>query len=264
MGVSGEWRVRLGEVNVSEETTPDQSELAMLLLRVAQKCAACTGSDDFAALVRDDVRRLLPHTSLIAVLGRIDLEHLELVHVEAVDYPAPGLKVLQRVTNLRNRPALVRWLGTKKPIVLDPDLDGIHLSESERREIEDLHLGRVAAHGVLDLQARSGSYFSFGGLQRGIQASRVVQRLQLLAPHLHQALALCHHNSPVNDRRSSAKLTFTEREILKWVAAGRTNAEIAELRGRSEATIRNQLTLAFKKLGVSNRASAVRLHADWA
>jgi DNA-binding CsgD family transcriptional regulator len=255
--------MRLGEVNLSEEATPDQSELAMLLLRVAQNCAACTGSEDFATLVRDDVRRLLPHTSLIAVLGRIDLEHLELVHVEAVDYPAPGLKALQQVTNLRNRPALVRWLDTRKPIILDPELDGIHLSENERREIEDLHLGRVAAHGVLDLHARSGSYFSFGGLQRGLEANRVGKRLQLLAPHLHQALALC-HNAPTSNRRSSAKLTCTEREILKWVAAGRTNAEIAELRGRSEATIRNQLTLAFKKLGVSNRASAVRLHAEWA
>ena len=62
-------------------------DLATSLLRLAQKCAICTNSQDFADLVRNEVRPVLPHTSLIAAMGRIDLEHLELLHVEAVDYP---------------------------------------------------------------------------------------------------------------------------------------------------------------------------------
>lgn len=54
----------------------------------------------------------------------------------------------------------------------------------------------------------------------------------------------------------------TERELFRWVAAGRTNAEIAALRGRSLATMRNQLHSAYAKLGVANRAEAMRvLHA---
>ena len=83
--MSGESQPRLGGANVSEEATTDGSELVLLLLRVAQKCAACTSSKEFAALVCDDARRLLPHSSLIAILARIDLEHLELVPVEGMN-----------------------------------------------------------------------------------------------------------------------------------------------------------------------------------
>jgi len=57
--------------------------------------------------------------------------------------------------------------------------------------------------------------------------------------------------------QADLSLTALERELLRWVAAGRSNAQIARLRGRSEATIRNQLHALYKKLGVANRAEAV-------
>lgn len=236
--------------------------LAQQLLRVAEGCTRCAGSGDFAALVQREVRQLLPHRSLFAALGRIDLEHLEVVHIEGVDYPQHGLLSIQRQSNLRSRPALARWLATRKPLVLDADADGAYLSEAERQEIDRLELGRVAAHGVLDLAARSGSYFSFGGLQPHLAAQDVAHRLSLLVPHLHQALVLCHRFA-VGSAASEPTLSGTEREILRWVAAGRTNAEIARLRGRSESTVRNQLTALFRKLGVSNRAAAVRINVSW-
>jgi DNA-binding CsgD family transcriptional regulator len=248
---------------MSEEPGSNPNDLAALLLRIAQNSATCTTAQDFSDLIRQHVRRLLPHTSLIAVLGRIDLEHLELLHVEGVDYPAHGLAALQRQTNLRNRPALMRWLKARAPIVLDPELDGVYLSAAERQEIELLQLGRVAAHGVLDLVARSGSYFSFGGIPKDLPAHEVTQHLMLLVPHLHQALAACHPATRVAGHWDIG-LTEAEREVLRWVAAGRTNAEIALLRGTSEATVRNQLTATFKKLGVNNRAAAVRLQSQWA
>jgi DNA-binding CsgD family transcriptional regulator len=248
---------------VIEDTIADQSELATRLLRVAQRCAACATGNDFATLVRDDVRRLLPHSSLVAVLWRIDLEHLELIHVEAVDYPAHLLTALQPLTNLRNRPALVRWLSSRAPMVLDSELDGRCLSETERDEIQHLRVGRVAVHGVFDMGARSGSHFSFGGLPRALDHRNASRLLQLLVPHLHQGLTLCHQMT-ASSAPPGTRLTEAEREIMRWVAAGRTNAEIAHLRGRSEATIRNQLTATFRKLGVSNRAAAVRFYPDWA
>jgi DNA-binding CsgD family transcriptional regulator len=51
-----------------------------------------------------------------------------------------------------------------------------------------------------------------------------------------------------------------EHRLLEWLAAGRTNAQIGQCAGRSEKTIRNQLTTVYAKLGVANRAEAVAVH----
>jgi glycosyltransferase involved in cell wall biosynthesis/DNA-binding CsgD family transcriptional regulator len=52
-------------------------------------------------------------------------------------------------------------------------------------------------------------------------------------------------------------LTERERELLRWLSAGHSNVQIAELRRRSPATVRNQVCALYEKLGVSRRAEAV-------
>lgn len=58
---------------------------------------------------------------------------------------------------------------------------------------------------------------------------------------------------------TSATLSATEADIMRWLATGKTNAEIAALRGRSTATVRNQLHSVFRKLGARTRGQAVQL-----
>ena len=52
-------------------------------------------------------------------------------------------------------------------------------------------------------------------------------------------------------------LTITERRILNEVAAGYSNAEIAEGNHVTVSTVRKHLENAYRKLGVSNRLSAI-------
>lgn len=59
---------------------------------------------------------------------------------------------------------------------------------------------------------------------------------------------------------AAASLTAAERAMLHWLAAGRSNAQIGLCVGRSEKTVRNQLTRVYAKLGVTNRAQAVAVH----
>ena len=58
----------------------------------------------------------------------------------------------------------------------------------------------------------------------------------------------------------AASLTTAEHAVLYWVAAGCSNAQIGLCIGRSEKTVRNQLTRVYAKLGVANRAEAVAVH----
>jgi DNA-binding CsgD family transcriptional regulator len=52
-------------------------------------------------------------------------------------------------------------------------------------------------------------------------------------------------------------LTPREREILRWVARGKSNREIADVLYLAPGTIRKHLDNVYEKLGVSNRAGAV-------
>jgi DNA-binding CsgD family transcriptional regulator/PAS domain-containing protein len=59
-------------------------------------------------------------------------------------------------------------------------------------------------------------------------------------------------------------LTAREREILRWLAAGKSNADIAAILRISPRTVQKHLERMFRKLGVENRTAAVMraLRAD--
>lgn len=52
---------------------------------------------------------------------------------------------------------------------------------------------------------------------------------------------------------TSTQLTPRERQIVCAIAGGGTNRDIARRVGAREQTIKNQLSLIYKKLGVRNR-----------
>jgi two-component system, NarL family, response regulator DesR len=60
----------------------------------------------------------------------------------------------------------------------------------------------------------------------------------------------------------SDPLTDRERSVLRLASEGKTSGEIAEFLGLSEGTVRNYLSEAISKLGVSNRIEAARLARD--
>jgi len=52
-------------------------------------------------------------------------------------------------------------------------------------------------------------------------------------------------------------MTQRETQVLKYVAAGLSNKQIARRLGISEKTVRNHLSRVFHKLGATNRTEAV-------
>lgn len=63
-----------------------------------------------------------------------------------------------------------------------------------------------------------------------------------------------------SDKPPPPVLTSAELGVLRRLAAGHTNAQIAQHVGRSEKTVRNHLTRVYAKLGVVNRTEAVAVH----
>jgi DNA-binding CsgD family transcriptional regulator len=106
--------------------------------------------------------------------------------------------------------------------------------------------------------------------RRGLDFSeRDRERLEVLRPHLaflyRQA---CRHDAvswladtappapaPVN--AGAQALTPRENEVLRWLAHGKTDAEIAALLGLSPRTVQKHLEHMYVKLGVETRTAAV-------
>ncbi len=76
--------------------------------------------------------------------------------------------------------------------------------------------------------------------------------LMLLRPHLHEAFLDAERR-----RHPVPRLTPRQNDLLRLVAAGHTNTQIARRLGISEGTVRTHLENIYAKLHVSSRAAAV-------
>lgn len=64
------------------------------------------------------------------------------------------------------------------------------------------------------------------------------------------------------DAALSAVLTRRQKEIMEWIAEGKTSAEVAIILNISPRTVEKHLEAVFQRLGVENRIAAVRRYLD--
>jgi DNA-binding CsgD family transcriptional regulator len=79
-------------------------------------------------------------------------------------------------------------------------------------------------------------------------------------PHAREAIALLLERVTECDRRKGqrrhGKLTTRENEVLYWLAAGKSNAEMGQILEVSPSTVGKHLERIYQKLGVENRTAA--------
>jgi DNA-binding NarL/FixJ family response regulator len=78
--------------------------------------------------------------------------------------------------------------------------------------------------------------------------------VELLRPHLHAV-----YQDAQRRRTSAPRLTARQWELLRLVAAGHSNADIARQLFLSENTVRKHLENIYQRLSVSSRTAAVAL-----
>nr|MBF0681503.1 autoinducer binding domain-containing protein [Pseudomonas sp.] len=79
--------------------------------------------------------------------------------------------------------------------------------------------------------------------------------LHMLALYAHGQLRFL--NSRPSNRSARRAITARESEVLKWVAAGKTASEIADITGLSQRTVNQHCENAQKRMGTNNRVHTV-------
>jgi len=91
---------------------------------------------------------------------------------------------------------------------------------------------------------------------RRVAAGETLLNAEMAASILEEFHKLGDLDLPSHPEHTISELTEREEDILRLLAQGSTNQEIADARGVSEKTVRNRLSEIFSKLRLNNRTQA--------
>lgn len=201
------------------------------------------------------LRELLPYQAGIAAMAHIDGKgnpgELTLVNV---DYPEEYLQELWRTGLVWRDPILVENFRNYSLQYWGDTFLQHPLLKANRNLAEDFGFylgvqGHGYGHGVKNKKGKVGSFFCWHGLDRDPRTEEVIS---LVVPHLHEAML-----HAAEDKHQPSKLTPREREVLKWLAHGKTTWDIAVILNISERTVKFHIANISRKLDVTTRAHAV-------
>lgn len=149
-----------------------------------------------------------------------------------------------------------------------PVMDGIEvLSEASKRKQVNTRIIVMMTSGERDKAVRAVRLGARGILFKDADASLLIKSIRKVNagevwidnPILSQALEslVTKPSTPAAGADRDQRLSNREMEVVRCVAMGLRNKEVADKLGVSEATIKNHLTSVYSKLGVSDRLELI-------
>lgn len=197
---------------------------------------------DDHTLVRQGIRALLEHAGDVSVVAEAD----------------DGLTALA-LAREHNPDVLVLDIGM-------PNLSGIQALERIRRDSPKMRVVFLSMHSDEALVRQALRYGARGYLLKNslkeelILAVRAASRGEIyLSPAISNVLVDGYLLQSEQAASGVDALTTREREVLKLIAEGHTNAEIAAILSISVKTVESHRANLLQKLGVTDTAALVRL-----
>lgn len=158
--------------------------------------------------------------------------------VEVVAQARDGLEAIQVTRELKPNVVLMD--------LQMPRLDGAAATRLLLDESPEVNVLALSAYADNAMVAQALANGAKGFIEKDVTFEEIVERILDAAPQ-----------TPVARRRLRTQLTEREIHVLRHVADGLGNKQIARRLGLSEKTVRNHLSRIFNKLGAANRTEAV-------
>jgi transcriptional regulator EpsA len=207
------------------------------------------------------LQNLLPHELLLCALreGRALTSRVECLASPWIESERVGQLFQQDVELVAD--LVQRWSEAEFHPVVCSVSGACALAHGEfSAELHTLGTECVMVHGTYDSLGRPVSLFAFaaGASELGDDHALL---MELIAPYLHLAWMRSQLARPLEDSRAEGRaaelLTVREKEILKWIHLGKSNAEIGMILSISPLTVKNHVQKILRKLNVRNRTQAV-------
>lgn len=174
-----------------------------------------------------------------------------------VHYPDEWLNYYVTSRNIDYNPVFQRALKTRRPFIWEEvDKNNTHekilMVMDEDKEFSFCCGIFVPLHQPLGKLIGIG----FSGSEKSVCSDKDALSLLHAASHQFYLAYLNITNNEKSDGQS-VSLTDREREVLQWIARGKTKSEIAEILSLSKSSIKRHCENVFRKLEVNNLPSAV-------
>jgi transcriptional regulator EpsA len=251
---------------IALSTLPDRD--AAQFLKIASQGAGIATHEELWRWLQGDVQAWLAHEVMLVGWGDFRNADVQFDIVSSM----PGMRshhwspstLAPLISHFRDC-----WTAAQQvpcPLDMRTCIGLLRLSGVDSAAVDALSRMRFATvHGVAGL--RPGSERIFAALSgENMPQPGSGQALKLLVPFIECALRRM-PPAPVKQspgrshvERGSSRFTSLserERQIMEWVAMGKTNPEIGCILSISEFTVKNHMKSIFGKLDVTNRAQAV-------
>jgi transcriptional regulator EpsA len=243
---------------------------------VLGECHELDSLDDLKTFIRTRIRRLLPHGTAMCALG--DIHGKRVLRLLNIDFPSGYLRRIIRPDRVMLSMPFRYWITRRSPIFIRIDRGDENEEDASWHAVaREFDITTFACHGILDLSGAVFSYFEFGDIDVDLRSHRAI--LHYVVPHLHAALVrllseeYLNSNIKVNGAEEPIRLnapdlitkpldfdlTEREREILTWIAAGKSNWEIGKILVISEFTVKNHVQNVLKKMSATSRTQAATI-----
>ena len=206
------------------------------------------------------IRLVVADDQAILRSGLVALLRLE-SGIEVVGEAADGASTLAAVAE--HRPDVL-LLDVQMPAGQSPDgspgpADGIEVAETLRGTEDAPRIIVLTTFGRAGYLRRAMESGALGFMVKDTPVEQLVDAVR----RVHQGLRVVDPELAAQSLAvGPSPLTAKETEVLQAAAAGGTTAQIAKTLFISEGTVRNHISAAIGKLGVTHRAEAVRTASD--